>query len=296
MKRILLLRLLSFSAVLCLTHACYAQQEKLAPGRMVDVKLRGSEAFVGQYRGQDEGYYTIEEENGATLQLAKGMVKSIEVIPPGRFFDGEYWREPIASFQNLLTPTAFSLKPGEVLYKNISLAYNQVSVGITERTSAGVLFTGWNALGALNPVYGITAKVLLTPPGAPARIAAGALAISIPDDNKVVVDAAVVYGIVTFGTPDRNFSFGLGQGSIDRKWTSQPAYTLSAHYRTGKRVALIAEGWAIPTVDATVGTLGLKALGRKVDWSVSFPAGFAGRQFFAFPIPIISLNTVLHRF
>lgn len=286
-------RFLLLLAVLLAAAPLHAQLE---PGRLVSVKLRGSAEYLGRYQGELDGYYILEEEGAGEVQLAKGMVKSIEAIPPGRFFNGEYWRAPMAPFQNLLTPTGFNLRPGEVHYKNISLAYNQVTVGLAERASIGVLFTGWTGLGVFYPAYGITPKFSFSPPGSISQLAAGALVVTVPDERNRLIDAALVYGSFTYGTPDRNFSFGMGQGFIDGRWAAQPAYTLSGHYRTGKSLALIAEGWAIPSLEATVGTLGLKIIGRRVDWTLSFPAGIVERAFFALPIPVISFSTVLHRF
>ena len=278
------------------TASLRAQLGPLEASRPVAVKLRGSVEYIGLYQGEKDGYYILKEEGAGEVQLAKGMVQSIEMIPPARFFNGEYWQEPRGVFQNLLTPTGFNPRPGELHYKNVSLLFNQLTAGINSRVSIGVLFTGWTGLGVLYPVYGIMPKVSLTPPGYPAQIAAGALLVSVPDDKHTVVDAALLYSAFTYGTPDRNFSFGLGYGFIDRRWASQPAYTLSTHYRVGRSLALIAEGWAIPPLEATVGTLGFKIIGRRADWSFSFPAGIVERQFFFIPLPLVSFSTALYRF
>jgi hypothetical protein len=285
-------------AIALLVSATVAAQEAPVRGRMVVADLHGGIRYEGIYQGEEEGYAIIEPMAGGELRLATGTIRRLEVVPRERFFNGEYWPVPRSPFQNLLSPTSFGPQAGELHYQNVFVFISQVTIGIDDRFSTSIVFPSFSPLGlaqaGLVMPFALIPKVALSAPESPIRFGVGAMLLHLPEG--AYFDAAVLLGTATFGTLDRNFSFGLGHGFIEGRWAANPSYFISGYYRSSKKLVATAEAWVIPPAGLAVGTVGFKLLGRRMDWGFSFPAFSYQGDTGVLPFPIVSFNTIIHRF
>jgi hypothetical protein len=281
-----------------IASASLMAQEALVPGRMVVADLYGGIRYEGIYHGEAEGYAVIEPTAGGELRLATGTIRRLEMVPRERFFNGEYWPVPRSPFQNLLSPTSFGPQAGEVHYQNVFVFVSQLTFGINDRFSTSLVFPSFSPLGlaqaGLVTPYALLPKVALSAPESPVRFGAGAMLLHLP--GGIYFDAAVLLGTATFGTLDRNFSFGMGHGFIEGRWAANPSYFVSGYYRSSKKLVATAEAWVIPPAGLAFGTVGFRLLGRRMDWGFSFPAYSFQGDTGVLPFPIVSFNTIVHRF
>jgi hypothetical protein len=99
--------------------------------------------------------------------------------------------------------------------------------------------------------------------------------------GTIIGEQAAVYGLLygttTYGSRDRNLSFGLAYGFADDKWMKLPVINFSCLVRSGPRGYLISENYIIPSDGGNVVVLSLggRSIIRNVGLDYSLWVPFA---------------------
>jgi len=188
------------------------------------------------------------------------------------------------------------------------LVWNQFNYGISNNFSMGIGFELVSLLDQDNsenngtssklPGFTLTPKYSIPIEENKVNIGVGAVVLHYPGSENLF-DAGGVYGLATFGSRDRNFTFGLGLGA-DREASSlgddendklidAPVLLFSGVYRLNKRIALTTENWFLKDDNVTVGfnTFGIRFLGNRASFDLGIigSSGFGDGYHFS-PVPV----------
>jgi hypothetical protein len=166
---------------------------------------------------------------------------------------GEIWAGNPQSTRYFWGPNGYGLQRGEGYYQNVWVLFNQVSFGLSDFASLGVGIVPIFLWGAEDVPIWVTPKLSFPVVPGEFNLGIGALAGTVLGTSVSDEAAGIVYGIGTYGSRDRNISFGLGYGFAGDEWGRHPAITLSAMLRRGKRSYLLFENYFISTGDESVG-------------------------------------------
>ena len=96
--------------------------------------------------------------------------------------------------------------------------------------------------GGPTPVF-LTGKVSVPLVENKVNLGAGALAGAVLGEDGG--SFGIVYGVSTFGDPDKNFTLGLGYAFAGGEWASSPLINLSGMVRGSKRMYFITENYYV---------------------------------------------------
>jgi hypothetical protein len=90
----------------------------------------------------------------------------------------------------------------------------------------------------------------------------------------------ILYGVTTFGTRQKNISFGMGWGYANQDFASSPVFNVCALYRVGARGYLVSENYFFPgDLSFSLLSLGGRTILGKVglDYGGVIPVGIESR-------------------
>ncbi|MFN3841045.1 MAG: hypothetical protein ACK4RF_10105 [Cyclobacteriaceae bacterium] len=248
------------------------------------IETRDGNEYIGQIVQQDQTVIRLKTEKLGEITLRKADIKSMVAIQQ-RPKDGRYWFENPQSTRYFWQPNGYGLRKGEAYYQNIWVFFNQVSVGVTDHFSIGAgimplfLFAGTSSPAWLTPKVSI--------PVAKDKFSVGAGALMGTVLGEANTGFGIAYGVTTFGSRDKNLSFGLGYGYAGGDWAETPTITLSAMLRTGERGYIITENYYIDLGGERIMlfSIGGRRMVKRVgiDFALLIPSDTGG-ELFAFPI------------
>lgn len=200
----------------------------------------GNEYF-GTIEEQTATFIRIRTQRLGILTIQMNDVQVLERVQQEKMKDGTYWHPNPQATRYFWAPNGYGLPAGQGYYQNVWVLFNQLSYGFTDNFSMGVgvmpLFLFQNEA---SPIW-FTPKVSI--PISPDRvnIGAGSLIGTIAGVESGFF--GIAYGVLTFGSPDKNFNLGLGYGFADGGWADIPAITLSAMIRISRRGYFITENY-----------------------------------------------------
>ena len=173
--------------------------------------------------------------------------------------------------KNIVGSTGYGLKKGDFFFQNYLLGFNQFAYGVTDKFSIGGALELFS-LGAeieeekyYTPGFAISPRFSIPVNPNKVNLSIGGLIAEIPDTDNFL-DIGVLFGQITVGSPDRNFSFGFGFGFAEGEFVSEPAITIAGNWRLSKSISLMTENWIFPALDGGFYTLGVRWLRKRLSW------------------------------
>ena len=256
---------------------------------LVQVVASDGTVYVGRITAVAADQITMETVSGVRVELRRAQVRRIEPAL-GRVVNGEYWAEDPNISRLFVTPTGRALRRGEGYIGIYELLFPFLAYGVTDRftLAGGIPLFGGFAEG-LPPFYLAPKFEFFTTPTL--RASAGALAVVFEGES-----AGLLYGVGSFGTPDRALTAGLAYGYVtdggedggSGEISNTPAIMVGGESRIGRRVKLLTENYFIPGLDGALLSGGARFIGRAwaFDFGLLFLVGEDGGGY----LPLISFN------
>lgn len=218
----------------------------------VSVALKDGSTLVGHIVAQDETSLTFATSGGLETKIERALVASVRDLEPAE-------RPPDPNYSRLmLAPSARPLAKGDGYFSDHYVLFPGFGYGITNHWTVGGGASVIPGLGLNEQLfYGLTQVGV--PVGRNAHLAAGALYASGGNEEFGV---GMLYGVGTFGSPDRSLTIGLGWPGIhDRDepfhFGDRPIVLVGGTVRLSRRVALVSENWILPGEPLSSQPLGL---------------------------------------
>lgn len=274
--------LIFLSLVVCLFGTLKLQaQDSL----IVRIETTDGNEYVGIVKNEDSQKLVLITDNLGEIEIQKANIRNREIVKKEQIKNGDIWFGNPQATRYFWAPNAYGLQKGEGYYQNIYVFWNQFSVGVSDNFSIGGGIIPLFLLGGgPTPVF-LTAKVSVPVVEEKVNIGGGALVGGVLGEESATF--GIVYGVSTFGDPDRNFSIGLGYAFADGNWSSTPLINLSGMVRTSKRMYFLTENYYVHAGGDGGGIIGLggRYLIKKasLDFIFGIPFGMDMDRFVAFP-------------
>jgi len=214
---------------------------------------------------------TLETSGGDRLDVALARIRSMGPAR-GTVVDGEFWTEdPNRTRLLVLAPTGRTLDQGEGYISSFWVFFPFVSYGLTDH----VTLSGGTPLlpDVIGRVIYLAPKVRVhRRPGM--DLAVGSLAFfatEAVDEGSI----GLLYGVGTFGNPDRSISTGAGWGFAlgggDARVSGDPVVLLGGEFRVARNVKLLTENYFVPGESEAIVSAGVRLFGERL--SVDFGIG-----------------------
>lgn len=222
------------------------------PQRTVSVALKDGSTLVGRIVAQDETSLTFATRGGLETRIERTLVASVRDLEPGE-------RVPDPNYSRLmLAPSARPLAKGDGYFSDHYVLFPGFGYGLTDH---------WTVGGGASVIPGVRLDEQLFygltqvggQVGRNVHLAGGALYAAAGGEDFGV---GMVYGLGTFGTPDRSLTLGVGwpglhEGVQSFRMADRPIVLLGGTVRVSRRVALVSENWIIPGEPLSSQPLGL---------------------------------------
>lgn len=266
---------LAAAAVFALPVRPAATQETapvVAADSLVEVRLTDGSVLIGRIVEETADRLVVVTQGGSRVELDRSQVRSV-TSARGRMVGGEFWNEDPNATRLFFAPTARAVPEGEGYFSVFQLLFPFVAYGATDRITLA---------GGTPVIPGAIARVLYLAPKVEvirmpqASFAVGALALFAPEafDQGSL---GVVYGVGTFGGPDRAVTLGAGFPFIasgdNSDLADQPLMMLGGEQRLTRRTKLITENYFVPGTSGAVLTGGVRFFGERL--SADFGLGAA---------------------
>ena len=219
----------------------------------IKIELSSGTSLIGSFIRWNGNDITLLMEFGEQ-SIKLEIINELSLLELKHFVDGEY-RQPDPNYTRLFfAPTGRSLKAGKGYFSDYMVFFPGVSYGMSDKFSMG---------GGIFPfslqVFWLTPKMGIVETEDYA-IAVGVLSIFINDFN-----AGIIYGVGTWGQPDKAITVGLGYGYADSEIADKPMVMIGYEKRIGKRTKFLSENWIFPGLDDPLFSIGLRWFGEKFD-------------------------------
>lgn len=203
-----------------------------------------------------------------TIPISK--IKDIKIVASSSIKNGRYWFPNPNATRLYFSPTARMLGQGEGYFSDYYVFFPGVSYGVTNNITIGGGMSLFPGGGVNKQIYYLTPKVGIKA-SKHLSCAVGTLLIKLPaifdnDSHK----AGVLYGVSTYGTPDKNLTFGFGYGFVDGTFAEKPMLLIGGEKRLSRRIAFVSENWIFPGVDHPLISYGLRFFGESLSIDLAF--------------------------
>lgn len=251
-----------------------AVADTIQPGEtVVEVRLADGSLFIGRIVAATDDRITVETVGGTRVDLARTQIREIRATQ-GQLVDGRFWPADPNRSRHFFTSTARPLDRGTGYLASYMLFFPFVAYGVTDRFS----IAGGTPVfpGIIGEVFYLAPKLtVLSRPGV--DLAVGTLAFFA---TREVTDGSVglLYGVGTFGTPDRAVSVGAGWAFLlsgeETSISNDPVIMLAGETRVGEHVKLMTENWLVPTSGASgILTGGVRLFGGRISGDLGLGLG-----------------------
>lgn len=254
-------------------------------GNLLHIQTNDGNEFVGSLIDEDEIKLILRTESLGDITIYKTNIIKRREIDPARMVLGEIWFENPQATRYFWSPNGYGLKKGEWYYQNVWIFFNQVSTGITDNFSMGVgMIPLFLFAGTATPVW-LTPKLSLPIVENQLNVGAGGLLGTVIGAKNS--SFGILYGMSTFGSKDRNMTFGLGWGYAGGELANRPTVNIGGMIRTGARGYLLTENYYISTGEGSGGFISIG--GRRIinnlglDFGLVIPLWEEMDTFIAFP-------------
>jgi len=253
--------------------------------------------FIGNIISEDTTVVVLKTTSLGEIRIPKNDIKSRTILKQVKYEEGKIWLPNPQSSRYFWAPNGYGLEKGTSYYQNIWILYNQFSFGLTNNFSVGAGFLPLFLFGGTSSPFWIVPKVSIPVVRDKFNIGTGAFLGTILGEDSGVF--GLLYGTTTFGSRDKNISFGLAYGFAGGDWLNVPVINISTMIRTGPKGYFISENYVISAEGETVVliSLGGRSIIRNIglDYSLWIPIGAEMDTFVAIPflgitIPMGSKN------
>lgn len=272
----------------------------------IAVELKKGSTIKGILIADTTDKIVLKNATLGEVTLPKTTVKYYRKIH--RSTINEDWNESIGSCKNILMPNGYGLRKSQIYYQHFMGAWGQFNIGITDHFSVGVGLELVTPVTFLldNPVrdysinelpgYVFNPKVSIPIIENKWNFGIGGIALNAPFLLNPV-DGALIYGVNTIGSRDRNVSLGFGYGVLGKGFYEGYHFSIGGNYRINKNIAVTTENIVVLLFNPVmVNMVGIRYIGERATWDLGF-IGFGGSlddddatDFpYQGPIPLISV-------
>jgi hypothetical protein len=276
---------------LCICHVS-GQNVKDTSGLYKISTIDGND-YIGHILYRDSSSVSLSTAKLGKINISTADIRSMEAIGAGQVRNGKIWQKNTQDVRYFFAPSGYGLEKGEAYYQNVWVWYNQFHVGISKNVSIGFgtvplfLFNG-----APTPIW-VIPKVSVPVVKDKFNIGAGALVGYVVGVEKA--GFGIAFGTATFGSRDKNVSFGIGYGYVNGDFAKKPIINLSALIRISPRAYFITENYYIPINDEGLFliSLGGRTIIKRVglDYGLFIPA-YSDIDFFV-AVPWLGVTAAL---
>jgi hypothetical protein len=226
------------------------------------IKFQDGTTSMGRITRVDSASVVFTTSFGE-MTVAINKIEEVRTIRAGEIREGKYWFPNPNATRLFFGPAAQMLKQGKGYFSDIYVFFPSVTYGITDNITMGGGMSLFPGIGMDHQIFFFTPKAGFKPTP-DLGLAAGALIVRIPtfSGDGQTPTVGIVYGVGTYGSPDRSFTAGLGYGYAGNTMADKPMVMLGGEYRLSRRVALVSENWIIPGVDQPLVSAGLRFFGE----------------------------------
>jgi len=260
--RPLILSLIVFFLFVCSTGSVNAQVES-DTAKLWHVELQNENEYIGTIVSRDAEKIVLNTTELGIITIKVKDIRILEEVSKDRLINGYYWYENPQAARYFWAPNGFGLRKGEGYYQNVWIFFNQFSYGVTDNITLGFgVVPLFLFAGAPTPIW-VTPKFSV-PLHDQFHLGAGALIGGVLGLGEESGGAfGIAYGNATFGSRDRNITFGLGYGFAGGEWADIPTINFSGMFRIGRRGYILTENYLI---DGGDDTLVMLSLGGRSVW------------------------------
>ena len=223
---------------------CISQENK-SPDKIVTIETVDGLIITGNIFSQDNIYLKLKTNSAGIITIEKSKIKSVEngsILSDVPEIEENKLKQYSSKY--FLGGSAYNLNRGEAYYANTGIFFNEINYGISNNFSIGVgLIPLFLFNGAPTPIWG-KAKLSYPLVENKINISGGLMAGSI-FSNDEIEDIGLIgafYGIVTFGSKDKNVSIGLNYAFGDNE-LSPPIFTISGKAKISNKTFLISDNF-----------------------------------------------------
>ena len=213
----------------------------------------------------------LETVTFGVMNLNIKNIKNISAVEKMQMHGKEFWFENPHASRNFFVPTGFGLRKGEGYYQNTYLYLQTVSYGFTDNFTVGV------TADIIGPITGNVPFVIYVTPkfnfkgGDNFNYGVGALVGSFGFGEEFRTSAGLLYGVGTWGSRDKNITFGLGYGYTDGTLARRPTLTLSGTTRVARQWNLMMDNYYFGGTDINgLSIYGARFMGEKFAFDFGF--------------------------
>jgi len=260
----------------------------------VIVYTKTGEIYKGFFISQNKDFLEIETESVGIIKIPTQRIKSIESLEESKQIENgkSGSLEQINPVRYMVGTSAFNYEKGVNYIRNNPTTYHR---GITDNFSIGIGTSLW-ALVLRVPIIYINPQ-FTTQLGKNIRYKMGLDAFAGTSFEAGEGAAAAILNTgITIGEPDLNLTGTVYLGAISGGQRLNPFYSLSGMARISKKLAVVSEGFYIPTeFDGNIGFVFYG--GRYLTETASYDLGFFYNKQIAevipFGIPFFSITVKL---
>ncbi len=249
------------------------------------IETNDGNIFTGYLISEDSLALVLSTQIYGEVKIPASYIKSRRRLTQVKKVGDEIWLPNPQSSRYFWAPNGYGLDAGTSYYQNIWILYNQFSFGVTDNFSIGAGMLPLFLFAGTSTPFWIVPKLSIPVVKEKFNIGTGAFLGTIIGEDAGIF--GLLYGTTTFGTRDKNISFGLAYGFAQDDWLDIPVINISGMVRTGPRGYFITENYAITAEGELV--LMISAGGRSIirniglDYSLWVPIGSEIETFVALP-------------
>lgn len=269
-----------------LSFSVQAQEVAYDSTKLYRVETNDGNEYIGNILERTQTILRIRTVRLGDLTLRIVDIVRIESIEESQLRAGIHWFDNPQATRYFFQPNGYGLKKGESYYQNIWVLFNQVSVGVTDNFSIGLGMVPTFLVGETEgmPVW-VTPKFSFPMVDDKVNLGLGVIYAGALGSGEGGV--GIAYSVSTFGTKDKNFSFGLGYGFSDGRLADAPTITFSTMIRTGQRGYFLSENYfiSVPGEQLAIISIGGRRIIKRagVDFGLFAPVASDQTEFFAIP-------------
>jgi hypothetical protein len=222
----------------------------------VTVVLKDGSRLVGTIAAEDDAAITVHTASGVELRLARDTIESVEHGKRGETPSAAASDDPNDS-RLMFAPTGRPLGKGNGYVSNHDVLFPGFAYGMTRNLNVGGGVSMLPGLGLDEQLFYGTAQAAFRPSEKMAFAIGGLYTKG--GEGGDDLEAAVAYGVTTFGRPARSLTLGFALASTpeeepqfdarghyvgnERRWRSEPILMVGGEASVGRRLAFVSENW-----------------------------------------------------
>ncbi len=222
----------------------------------VTVVLKDGSRLVGTIATEDDVAITIQTASGLELRLARDTIATVEQGRRGEAAAAVPPTDPNDS-RLMFAPTGRPLGKGNGYVSNHDVLFPGFAYGMTRNLNVGGGVSMLPGLGLDEQLFYGTAQAAFRPSEKMAFSIGGLYTKG--GEGGDDLEAAVAYGVTTFGRPARSLTLGFALASTPesepqfdarghytgngRRWRSEPILMVGGEASVGRRLAFVSENW-----------------------------------------------------